>query len=88
VKTTNYTAIANDTVICNTTSAVFTVTLPISPTTGDIVVIQDIATSFGTNNLTVARNGQTIMGLSEDMTLSVNDLRYEFIFINNDWRVS
>ena len=88
VKTAAYTAVHKDVIPCNTSALAFTITLPITPAANTVVTIQDIATSFELKPLTVARNGQTIMGLASNMLLDVNDLRYEFIFLNNTWRVS
>jgi hypothetical protein len=53
VKTANYTAANNDGVLTNTTGGVFTVTLPTSPSVGNIVVVVDSFSQWGTNNLTV-----------------------------------
>jgi hypothetical protein len=53
VKTANYTAANNDGVLTNTTGGAFTVTLPTSPSVGNIVVVVDSFSQWGTNNLTV-----------------------------------
>jgi hypothetical protein len=53
VKTANYTAANNDGVLTNTTSGAFTVTLPTSPSVGNIVVVVDSLSQWGTNNLTI-----------------------------------
>jgi hypothetical protein len=53
VKTANYTAVNNDGVLTNTTGGAFTVTLPTSPSVGNIVVVVDSFGQWGTNNLTV-----------------------------------
>jgi hypothetical protein len=53
VKTTNYTAANNDGVLTNTTGGAFTVTLPTSPSVGNIVIVIDSFSQWGTNNLTV-----------------------------------
>ena len=71
-KTANYTAVNNDRIFANTTSAVFTITLPASPAVGDSVRIIDVGGTFATNNLTVNRNSSKIMGLTENMILSTN----------------
>lgn len=46
-------------------TASLTLTLPASPTAGDVVGIQN---SSGTTTAVVARNGTNIMSLAEDMT--------------------
>jgi hypothetical protein len=53
VKTANYTAANNDGVLTNTTGGAFTVTLPTTPSVGNIVVIVDSLSQWGTNNLTI-----------------------------------
>lgn len=67
---TTYTAAPNDRILCTTGG--FTITLPLSPLTGDTVQIIDITGVFGSSNVTVARNGQKIQNLTEDLTLDVN----------------
>ena len=71
VKTANYTAVAGQGVFANTTGGAFTVTLPSSPSLGDEVSIIDYAGTFDTNNLTVGRNSQPIMGTAADLTVSI-----------------
>jgi len=71
IKTGNYTAVAGQGIFANTTSGAFTVTLPSSPSLGDEVSIIDYAGTFDTNNLTVGRNSQPIMGTAADLTVSI-----------------
>jgi len=53
VQTANYTAANNDGVLTNTTGGAFTVTLPTSPSVGNIIVVIDSFSQWGTNNLTI-----------------------------------
>jgi hypothetical protein len=85
-KTTNYTAVNGDQIIADTTSGTFTITLPTSPTTGNIVTIVDGA-NWKTTNLTVARNGSTIEGLSEDLLIDIGGIRIDIIFDGTTWEV-
>ena len=71
IKTGNYTAVAGQGVFANTSGGAFTVTLPSSPSLGDEVTIVDYAGTFDTNNLTVGRNSQPIMGTAADLTVSI-----------------
>jgi len=71
VKTSTYTAVAGQGVFANTTGGAFTVNLPSSPSLGDEVTIVDYAGTFDTNNLTVGRNSQPIMGTAADLTVSI-----------------
>ena len=85
-KTANYTASANDGIIADTSGGSFTITLPPTPTTGDAVTIADGA-SWPTNNLTVARNGSTIEGLSEDLTMDVSGVSVDFVYDGTTWQI-
>jgi len=53
VKTANYTAANNEGVLTNTTGGAFTVTLPTSPSVGNIIVVVDSFSQWGSNNLTI-----------------------------------
>jgi len=86
-KTTTYTAVANDYIYASTASGSFTITLPASPVANTKITILDSTGNFEVNNLTVARNGQTIMGLAEDILLDVANKEYRFIFTGTTWRV-
>ena len=86
VSTSNVTATANQGIIADTSGGSFTVTLPASPSTGDKVFIADGA-DFATNNLTVARNGSTIEGTSEDFILDVGGPNVGFIYDGTTWQV-
>jgi hypothetical protein len=57
VKTANYTAANNEGVLTNTTSGAFTVTLPTSPSVGNIIIVIDSLSQWGTNNLTIDPTG-------------------------------
>jgi hypothetical protein len=86
-KTSNYTAAINESVLTDTTGGAFTVTLPASPITGAVVVVSDVATSWGTNNLTVARNGSTIDGLAENLTCDLDSVSVQFVYDGSTWVV-
>jgi hypothetical protein len=68
-----------------TNVAATTVTLPAAPASGATVWVT------WTNSLTtnvIARNGQTIMGLAEDMTLdAATNGTVQLRFVNNSWRL-
>jgi hypothetical protein len=81
-KTTGFTAVSGVGYFCNTTSSAFTVTLPATPTAGDIVGICDYANTFATNNLTVARNGSNIGGVAANGTLSTNGISITFVYVD------
>ena len=64
----------------NTASAAVTITLPISPLTGDQVRLLDLAGTFNTNNLTIARNGNKIMNLTENLVVSTQNASIGLVY--------
>ena len=86
-KTSNYNAVDGDRIIADTTGGTFTITLPSSPIVGAYVVITD-GGNFYTTNLTVARNGSTIEGLSTDLLLDIAGTTYELIYDGNTWELT
>lgn len=71
---------------CDVSGGAFTVTLPASPTEEDYVVI-DVSSDAASNNLTVARNSETIEGDASDFTVDLGPRRYVFVYLNSDWKV-
>ena len=67
----------------DTTSAAHTVTLPASATIGDIIHIKDYAGTFGTNNLTILRNGHNIQGITNDSLISTNRASISLFYIDS-----
>ena len=88
VKTSNYTAVAGQGIFANTSGGAWTLTLPASPTIGDEVTIFDYSGTFGTNNLTIDRNGSKIDAEAGNTVLSVNRTNVRFVFIDSTqgWR--
>jgi hypothetical protein len=82
IKTSTYTASAGEGVFANTSSGAFTVNLPASPSLGDEVSIVDYAGTFDTNNLTVGRNSQPIMGTAADLTVSIERAGLTLVYVD------
>ena len=62
-KTANFTAVSGEGYFCDTAaSGAFTLTLPSSPSAGDIVGLKDYNGNFATANLTIGRNSSPING--------------------------
>jgi hypothetical protein len=68
-KTTGFTAVSGVGYFCDTTSAGFTVTLPATPSAGDIVGLVDYAGTFDTNALVIDPNGEDIEGGTSSLQL-------------------
>jgi hypothetical protein len=87
VKTANYTAVANDGVQTNTTSGAFTVNLPATPSNGDQVFVADSAGTWGTNNLTIGRNGSTIEGSATDLVCDISGVNVQCVYNGTTWDI-
>jgi hypothetical protein len=87
--TANFTAVAGDRILADTSGGAFTVTLPASPAVGDEIHILDSAASFDNNNLTVGRNSKKIQGLTADLTLTTENTGIGLVFMSDTygWRV-
>jgi hypothetical protein len=69
-KTAPFTGVSGKGYFVNTSCGAVTVTLPATPTAGDIISVKDYAETFDNNAVTVARNGSKIGGECLDATLS------------------
>jgi hypothetical protein len=74
-------------VLADTTGGAFTVTLPATPATGAQVVVADAGGLWGTNNLTVGRNGSTIAELAQDLVCDINGVSVQLVYDGNTWLV-
>lgn len=86
LKSSNYTAADTDRIIADTSSGSFTITLPSTPSLGSYVVITD-GGDWEINNLTVARNGSTIEGYSEDLLVTIGNMTVELLYSGSTWQV-
>jgi hypothetical protein len=80
---TGTTAVAGNGYFIDTTSAAHTLTLPASATIGDFIAIKDYAGTFGTNNLTIARNGHNIQGAANDSLISTNRASLVLVYVDS-----
>ena len=88
-QTGNFSALAGFIYPVDTTGGVIVATLPASPAQGDRIAFFDAAGTFATNKATIGRNGQTIMGLSEDMDATTRYARFELLFdATRGWRLT
>jgi|TARA_R100001463_G_scaffold16301_1_gene42279 hypothetical protein len=82
VKTGDFTAVAGEGYFVNTTSGEIDVTLPASPSPGDVVAVKDYANTWDTNNCILLRNGSNIGGLAVNSTLSEEGLAVTLVFVD------
>ena len=71
----------------NTTLGPTTMILPASPSVGDFVALKDYAGTFGTNKLTIDRNGSNIQGqaLNSDLTTNRASVVLQYIDATRGW---
>ena len=81
-KTASFTAVSGNGYFVNTTSGAVTMTLPASPSAGDIVAFKDYAFTFATNNLTIGRNGSNLDGNAGDKTIDTDNTSMSLIYVD------
>lgn len=79
-KTSAYTASAGEGIFADTNGGGWILTLPSTPSDGDMVGISDAKGTFKTSNLTIARNGVNIQGLSEDMAVDLDNASFILMY--------
>lgn len=78
--TTTYSAAAGQILLIDTTGGQFTVTLPANPSVGDRLNIIDAAGNCGTNKAVIARNGNKIANVAEDLDFDIRNTSVELIY--------
>jgi len=79
-KTTTYTAFTGDKIFADTSGGAFTITLPAAASVGDEVRFVDLANTFDTANLTVARNSHKIDGQTSDLTVATEGAAFALVY--------
>jgi hypothetical protein len=89
VVTANQTLSNSQNIAADTSGGSFTLTLPASPNAGDSIDIFDYANTFDTNPLTIARNGQNIESLAEDLTANIEGAYFTLIYTGSTrgWQI-
>jgi hypothetical protein len=87
VKTANYTAADKEGILADTSGGAFTVTLPATPATGAQIIVADPTGDWGTNNLTIGRNGETISDVAEDLICDISGVSVQLVYDGSTWAV-
>jgi hypothetical protein len=87
IQSSNFNATAGSRYGVNTSGGAVTATLPASPATGAAIFFADAGGAYASNNLTIARNGQTIMGAASNLTVSTNNQSVGLFFNGTTWRI-
>ena len=66
----------------NNSSAAGIVKLPASASAGDTIAIKDYAGNFGTNNLTIQRNGHKIQGVENNSVIGSNRASVFMVYVD------
>lgn len=83
----SFTAAVNTRYGVSTTATAVTVNLPPSPSIGDAVFFADAGGNFSSNNLTINRNGNTIMGAAANTVINVNGDSLGLFWNGSTWRL-
>ena len=89
ITTTNTAINKSEALMVDTSAGAVTITLPGTAAIGDTIRIMDLAGTFDTNNCTIARNGNNIMSLSEDLVLSTENAAIGLVYTNatHGWKL-
>ena len=66
----------------DTSSSAFNVTLPASPSAGNVVAVADYANNWNTNNITIVRNGSNIEGAAENFVCNIQGAAITFVYVD------
>ena len=83
IVTGNTTMVSGRGYFVNTTSAAITMTLPSSPSLGDTCTVIDYAGTADTNNITIGRNSQPIMGSAADLTVATERAAFTLVYVDS-----
>ena len=83
IKTGDFTAANGEGYFIDTSSGTITMTLPSSPSAGNIVALKDYANTFDTNRLTIGRNGSNIGGEAKDAAIVVEGQALTLVYADS-----
>ena len=79
--------VASDRIGVDTSGGVVTMTLPSAPAVNDTIYITDVGGAMGSNPAVVARNGNSIMGLSQSLKVNINNFGFHITWTGTTWRL-
>lgn len=85
---TTYQSVAGDSISADSSAGAFTITLPLTPTANQTVSVFDCGGAAAVQNITVARNGETINGVAEDFVMDQNFGQAKFVYDGTTWKHS
>jgi hypothetical protein len=91
--TSSFTATAGGKYLINTSSiadgSYFEITLPSSPSLGNIILFVDAIGNFHNRPIQIKRNGEVIMGLDEDMYVNARYAAFGLVYYDTTygWRI-
>jgi hypothetical protein len=83
IKTGDFTAANGEGYFVDTSSGTITVTLPSSPSAGNIIGVKDYSLSFESNNCTLARNGSNINGVATNAVLDNSGQSVFLVYVDS-----
>ena len=82
VQTASFTAVSGNAYPVNTASGAITVTLPASPSAGNLVQFMDYSGTWATNNVTINPNGSNLNGVGSNTILNIKRESIAFIYVD------
>ena len=79
--------VASDRIGVDTSGGVVTMPLPSAPAVNDTIYITDVGGAMGSNPAVVARNGNSIMGLSQSLKVNINNFGFHITWTGTTWRL-
>ena len=83
VKTGDFTATSGSGFFVNTAGGAVTVTLPSSPSAGNVVAVSDYNSTAGTNAITIARNGSNINGAASNLSIQKSNSAIQLVYVDS-----
>jgi hypothetical protein len=82
-KTSPFTGVSGKGYFVNTTSGAITVTLPASPSAGDIIAVSDYASTWDSNSITLCRNSSKINGACTNTSISNEGAAVTLVYVDS-----